>query len=139
MLLEEERGGDLFLFCENVWLSSRTNQFRWPIRCFFLSPFHCLGKELEADHPGFHDPVYRSRREEIARMANDHRAGQPVGLVSYTPEGTLEKDTLALRPHTIIHRSSHRAASDKRNDFLCIFFSIRWSSRSNYFFIVAAV
>ncbi|PHJ25250.1 aromatic amino acid hydrolase [Cystoisospora suis] len=44
------------------------------------------GKDLEADHPGFHDPVYRSRREEIARMANDHRAGQPVGLVSYTPE-----------------------------------------------------
>ena len=41
--------------------------------------------QLEADHPGFADARYRERRNQIARLALDHRGG-PVPAVSYTPE-----------------------------------------------------
>lgn len=42
--------------------------------------------ELEADHPGFHDPVYRQRRNAIARAALEFRAGDRVPSVDYTAE-----------------------------------------------------
>jgi len=41
--------------------------------------------ELEADHPGFSDSGYRSRRDEIALLARGHEAGQPPPQVEYTP------------------------------------------------------
>jgi phenylalanine-4-hydroxylase len=42
--------------------------------------------ELEADHPGFHDPAYRRRRNEIARAALEYRDGEPAPVVAYTDE-----------------------------------------------------
>lgn len=42
--------------------------------------------ELDPDHPGFRDPVYRARRNAIARIALDHRTGDPVPLAPYTDE-----------------------------------------------------
>lgn len=41
---------------------------------------------LDADHPGFHDPEYRRRRNEIARLAIEHRPGDPPPLAEYTGE-----------------------------------------------------
>ena len=41
---------------------------------------------LTADHPGFSDPAYRRRRNEIARLALEYRAGDPVPAVVYTDE-----------------------------------------------------
>jgi phenylalanine-4-hydroxylase len=41
---------------------------------------------LDPDHPGFKDPVYRARRNEIARLALAYREGDPLPHVDYTPE-----------------------------------------------------
>jgi phenylalanine-4-hydroxylase len=54
-------------------------------------PSEVLAKEddlvrLDPDHPGFKDPVYLTRRNEIARLALAHREGDPLPHVEYTPE-----------------------------------------------------
>jgi phenylalanine-4-hydroxylase len=40
--------------------------------------------ELDADHPGFHDPAYRRRRNEIAHAALTYQDGDPAPVISYT-------------------------------------------------------
>ncbi|GAB3666573.1 hypothetical protein GCM10027589_31830 [Actinocorallia lasiicapitis] len=42
--------------------------------------------ELAQSHPGFADPVYRERRNQIARLALDHRRGEPIPEAHYTAE-----------------------------------------------------
>src|SRR5437879_3590610 len=42
--------------------------------------------QLDPDHPGFRDPVYRGRRDAIARIAFEYRDGDPVPWVDYTDE-----------------------------------------------------
>lgn len=42
--------------------------------------------ELDQDHPGFRDAAYRARRNAIARLALEHRDGEPIPRVDYTPE-----------------------------------------------------
>lgn len=41
--------------------------------------------ELDSDHPGFRDPEYRRRRDQIARLAAQHRADEPPPRVEYSP------------------------------------------------------
>ncbi len=40
--------------------------------------------QLDAEHPGFHDPAYRRRRDEIARMAPAFDSDDPPRRVEYT-------------------------------------------------------
>ncbi len=39
---------------------------------------------LNPDHPGFRDPIYRARRNAIAKLALEHREGTPPPIVAYT-------------------------------------------------------
>src|SRR5579875_1726896 len=40
--------------------------------------------ELDSEHPGFADPEYRRRRDEIASLSASHRPGDPIPVVDYT-------------------------------------------------------
>jgi phenylalanine-4-hydroxylase len=39
---------------------------------------------LNPDHPGFRDPLYRARRNAIARLALEYREGSPPPVVEYS-------------------------------------------------------
>uniref|UniRef100_A0AAU7P3Q9 phenylalanine 4-monooxygenase n=1 Tax=Callistoctopus minor TaxID=515824 RepID=A0AAU7P3Q9_CALMC len=50
----------------------------------FANMILSYGSELDADHPGFTDPVYRTRRKEFADIAYNYRHGQPIPRIKYT-------------------------------------------------------
>lgn len=54
----------------------------------FANQILSYGAELDSDHPGFTDPVYRARRKYFADIAYHHRHGQPLPHVDYTEEET---------------------------------------------------
>jgi phenylalanine-4-hydroxylase len=42
------------------------------------------GAELQSDHPGFTDPVYRSRRRELAEIAMNYKHNHPIHRIDYS-------------------------------------------------------
>jgi phenylalanine-4-hydroxylase len=55
---------------------------------------------LGKDHPGFNDPEYRRRRNEIAAAAMEWEPGQPVPRVSYTEQENEIWRTVSAELHT---------------------------------------
>lgn len=61
---------------------------------------------LESDHPGFSDPSYRERRNAIAQLSVDHKVGDPIPTVTYTPQ---EDEVWQIVSSSLQQRHTHLA------------------------------
>merc|ERR1711923_555603 len=52
----------------------------------FANQILSYGSELDSDHPGFTDAVYRARRKEFADIAFFYKHGTPIPKVNYTEQ-----------------------------------------------------
>ncbi|XP_068142008.1 tryptophan 5-hydroxylase 1 isoform X1 [Drosophila tropicalis] len=59
------------------------------------------GSELDADHPGFRDKIYRKRREQFSGIANNFKHGNPIPRVQYTAEEIKTWGTVFLELHRL--------------------------------------
>ncbi|KAK0181749.1 hypothetical protein PV327_004005 [Microctonus hyperodae] len=78
----------------------------------FANQILTYGAELDSDHPGFTDPVYRARRKHFADIAYYYKHGQPIPRVEYTPEeiatwGVIYRKLTELYPKYACREHNH--------------------------------
>lgn len=72
--------------------------------------------QLDPDHPGFRDPEYRARRNQIARIALAYQPGSPIPDAPYTSEEHEVWRTIceALEPAHQEHACAEYLRSERR-------------------------
>ncbi|KAF9438744.1 hypothetical protein BGZ76_005263 [Entomortierella beljakovae] len=73
-----------------------------------------MGEELDADHPGAKDPVYRARRSEITNIAKTYKTGQPIPHIEYTE---IETETWATVFSKLISMFPNYACKEHQHVF----------------------
>ena len=71
---------------------------------------------LGADHPGFSDPIYRARRNDLAAQALDWRPGQPVPEPAYTDVEHEVWRVVARELEPLHHRHACRAFLEAKEE-----------------------
>lgn len=72
------------------------------------------GAELNADHPGFTDQEYRTRRAQFAQIAKQYRTGEPIPRVEYTQR---EIDTWTVIYDKVVHLYKKYACKEYNHIF----------------------
>ncbi|XP_078530892.1 phenylalanine-4-hydroxylase isoform X1 [Lissotriton helveticus] len=78
----------------------------------FANQILSYGSELDSDHPGFTDSVYRARRKEFADIAFNYKHGLPIPHVEYSEEekktwGTVFRELKTLYPTHACYEHNH--------------------------------
>ena len=75
--------------------------------------------KLDPDHPGFKDPEYRARRNQIAQIALSHVPGEPIPAAPYSAEehGVWQTIWKALGPAHQRHACAEYLDCVRRLDF----------------------
>ncbi|GFN95687.1 phenylalanine-4-hydroxylase [Plakobranchus ocellatus] len=117
--IEDLRGlaQDLTVLSRNPSKTAGNEELPWfPRRIKDLDRFAnqilSYGSELDSDHPGFTDPVYRERRKEFADIAFHYKYGQPIPKVDYTTAeiktwSTIFKSLVNLYPTHACRQFNH--------------------------------
>jgi len=71
---------------------------------------------LGSGHPGFHDPQYRRRRNDLAALSLDWREGDPVPVADYTDVEHEVWRVVARELEPLHHRHACRAFLDARDE-----------------------